>query len=256
MKFIKTAFALMVFGAALAFPAIAQETEEMDAKERFEFEQRIRDYILANPEIIAQAIQILNDRADAASRESNKQALLKNRELLLNDPLSIVLGNPLGDVTLVEFYDYRCPYCRDVHEKVKRLLASDPGVRLVLKQFPVKDRPGETPVSLISARLAKVAHEQGVFEAFHDAMFEAEPPLTRDRVFQIARDAGVNMDKILDQMSNPEITRHLRETMILANAIGATGTPTFVMGEFVIPGAIDFEVFQQLVEYTRTQKAD
>ncbi len=109
MKFIKTAFALMVFGAALAFPAVAQETGEMDAKERFEFEQRVRDYILANPEIIAQAIQILNDRADAASRESSKQALLKNRELLLNDPLSIVLGNPEGDVTLVEFYDYRCP---------------------------------------------------------------------------------------------------------------------------------------------------
>lgn len=256
MKFIKTAFALLVFGAALAFPAIAQETEEMDAKERFEFEQRVRDYILANPEIIAQAIQILNDRADAASRESNKQALLKNSDLLLNDPLSIVLGNPEGDVTLVEFYDYRCPYCRQAHEKIKQLLASDPGVRLVLKQFPVKDRPGETPVSLISARLAKVAHEQGVFEAFHDAMFEAEPPLTRARVFQIARDAGVNMDKILDQMSNPEITRHLRETMILANAIGATGTPTFVMGEFVIPGAVEYEIFLQLVEYTRTQKAD
>lgn len=256
MNIFQKAFALMVFGAALAFPAIAQETEDQEAKERFEFEQRVRDYILANPEIIAQAIQILNDRADAASRESNKQALLKNRELLLNDPLSIVLGNPEGDVTLVEFYDYRCPYCRDSHAKINQLLASDPGVRLVLKQFPVKDRPGETPVSLISARLAKVAHEQGVFEAFHDAMFEAEPPLTRDRVFQIARDAGVNMDKILDQMSNPEITRHLRETLILANAIGATGTPTFVMGEFVIPGAIDFEVFQQLVEYTRTQRVD
>ncbi len=127
---------------------------------------------------------------------------------------------------------------------------------MVLKQFPVKDRPGETPVSLISARLAKVAHEQGVFETFHNAMFEAEPPLTRARVFQIAEAAGVNLDKILDQMSNPEITRHLRETLILANAIGATGTPTFVLGEFVIPGIIDFEVFQQLVEYTRAQRVD
>lgn len=256
MKFIKTAFALMVFGAALAFPAIAQEAEDIEAKERFEFEQKVRDYILANPEIISQAIQILNERADAASKESTKQALLKNRALLLNDPLSIVLGNPNGDVTLVEFYDYRCPYCRDSHKQVKALLASDPGVRLVLKQFPVKDRPGETPVSLISARLAKVAHEQGVFEAFHDAMFEAQPPLTRDRVFKIAEKAGVNLNKIMDQMSNPKITQHLRETLILANAIGATGTPTFVMGEIVIPGAVEFEIFQQLVEFTRSQKTD
>ncbi|MEE8294543.1 MAG: DsbA family protein [Sphingomonadales bacterium] len=256
MQFIKTVFTLFIFGAALAFPALAQETEDLDAKERFEFEQKVREFILANPEVIAEAIRILNERADAASKESTKLALLKNRELLINDPLSIVLGNPEGDVTLVEFYDYRCPYCRDSHEKILRLLASDPGVRLVLKQFPVKDRPGETPVSLISARLAKVAHEQGVFEAFHNAMFEAQPPLTRDRVFQIATRAGVSMDKILDQMSNPLITKHLRETMILANAIGATGTPTFVMGEFVIPGAVDYEIFLQLVEYTRSQKVD
>lgn len=256
MKFFIKAFALIIFGAALTFPVIAEEAEDQETKERFEFEQKVKEYILANPEIIAQAIQILNDRADAASKESSKQALLKNRDLLLNDPLSIVLGNPNGDVTLVEFYDYRCPYCRDVHAKINQLLASDPGVRLVLKQFPVKDRPGETPVSLISARLAKVAHEQGVFEAFHDAMFEAQPPLTRDRVFQIAEQSGVNLDKILDQMSNPKITQHLRETLVLANEIGATGTPTFVMGEFVIPGAVEYEIFLQLVEYTRSQKAD
>jgi protein-disulfide isomerase len=253
MKNLMNIFAVLAF-VFVGSTGFASENQTDEAQARYEFEQKVREYILANPEIIAEAIQILNDRAEAASRESTKQAIIKNRALLENDPLSIVLGNPNGDVTLVEFYDYRCPYCRESHEKIIALMKSDPSIRLVLKQFPVKDRPGETPVSLISARLAMVAHEQGVFEAFHDALYAAEPPLTRDRVFEIATEAGMDLSRIQDQMSNPEITQHLRETLVLAREIGATGTPTFVMGEIVIPGMVDLEVLQQLVDYTRNQQ--
>ncbi len=256
MSTVLKALVLVCFGMGLILPALADEAEDARVKEQFEFEQKVRDYILRNPEIIADAIKILNDRAETASKESSKQAIRKNHDLLNNDPLSIVLGNPKGDVTLVEFYDYRCPYCRESHEKILKLMENDPGVRLVLKQFPVKDRPGETPISLISARLAKVAADQGKFLAFHDAMFRADPPLTEDRVYAIAKSAGVNLDNIQSDMANPEITKHLRETLILANEIGATGTPTFVMGDIMIPGMVDYEIFQQLVDYTRKQKQD
>lgn len=259
MKIFKFFLGLFLFSALAQTPAYAQNEKaaaEAEAKAQYEFEEKVREFILSNPEIIGEAIRILNERAEAASRESTKKALAENRELLEQDPLSIVLGNPEGDVTLVEFYDYRCPYCRESHADLNRLLEADPGVRLVLKQFPVKDRPGETPVSLISARLAMVARDQGVFRAFHNAMFEAEPPLTEETVFEIARNVGVDLNGLQDTMSAPEITRHIRETFTLASEIGATGTPTFVMGDIVIPGMVGFDILQQLVAYTRGQKAD
>jgi len=252
---------LVYFFAGLGFllaqtgVSVAQEDADAEAIKRYEFEQLVKDYILNNPEIIAEAIRILNDRADAASRESTKQAILKNHDLLENDPLSVVLGNPEGDVTLVEFYDYRCPYCRESHERVLKLIETDPGVRVVLKQFPVKDRPGERPISLISARIAMIAHDKGLFLPFHDAMYKAEPPLTEARVFEIAGEVGLDVDALKEEMTNPKITRHLRETLVLASEIGVTGTPTFVMGDIMIPGMVDFEILQQLVDYTRTQRA-
>lgn len=251
-----TPFFRALGGAMLAFmlplmiaaPAAAQTFDE---NQKREIEDIVRDYILENPEIIAEAVKILQERADNAQLESTRQAIIENRDLLENDPLSIVLGNPDGDITIVELYDYRCPYCREIHGDLNRLIEQDKGIRLVLKQFPVKDRVGETPVSLISARLAQVAARHGVFEEFHNAMFDAEPPLTEAKVFAIAEQVGLDPDTIQDEMQAPEVTQHIRETLRLANDLGSTGTPTFVIDDYMIPGLISFDNLVEFIGYVR-----
>ena len=240
----------------LALPLGTSVAEEKAELTKAEIEDIVRNYILENPEIIAQAVMILQDREEVRAREETKVALAKNHDLLYDDPLSIVLGNPEGDVTLVEFYDYRCPYCRESHTALVELLAEDKNLRIVLKQFPVKDQPGEVPVSQISARLALAAEEQGLFPAFHDAMFSAKPPLTKSRVFAIAAEVGMDMEQVENALKNPNFTRHIRQTMTVASEIGATGTPTFVIGTYVIPSRLDADDLRKAIAYVRQEKAD
>ena len=231
--------------------SFASSAEEVEITTTEQIEDIVRNYLLEHPEVIAEAVAILQARAEAAAHEANRAALHKNRDLLENDPLSIVAGNPNGDVTLVELYDYRCPYCRQSHESIMRLIEEDENLKIVFKQFPVKDRPGETPVSLISARIAMAAEKQGLFLPFHDAMFTAEPPLSERKVYEIAKEVGIDVDRALQDMKDPVITQHLRETLILASEIGATGTPTFVVGDYLIPGMVDYDVLKQLIDITR-----
>ena len=244
-------YALIMFLTALILAVPAANAQGEDELDKTRIEEIVRNYILENPEIIAEAVQILQERAERASQEASRAAIIKNQALLLNDDLSITAGNPEGDVTLVEFYDYRCPYCRASHESISRLLAEDENLRIVFKQFPVKDQPGEVPVSLISARMAMAAKEQGLFLPFHDAMFSAEPPLSEAKVYEIAARIGLDMEQLDQDMRDPEITRHLRQTLVLASEIGATGTPTFVIGEVLIPGMVDYDTLKEFITYTR-----
>ncbi len=247
-----------VLFAALLLPALppyAAFAGEGEALNKEQIEEIIRNYILENPEIITEAVFILQEREEQRTREAAQVALANNHDLLFNDELSIVVGNPEGDVTLVEFYDYRCPYCRQSHAAVMQMLEEDKNLRLILKQFPVKDQPGEVPVSLISARMAMAAKKQGLFLPFHDAMFLAEPPLTERKVYAIAEEVGLDLERLEKDMRDPEFTEHLRQTLTLASEIGATGTPTFVIGRYVIPSMLDAEILRQIIDLTRESQA-
>jgi len=244
-RILLSAFLLFALPQNFSFAGAA---EVLDKEQ---IEQIVRDYILENPDIIAEAIMILQDREDQRQREATTAALASNHNLIYNDPLSIVLGNPEGDVTLVEFYDYRCPYCRESHGAVMQMLEEDNNLRLILKQFPVKDQPGDVPVSLISARMVMAAEKQGLFVPLHDALFKADPPLTERKVYAIAEEIGLDMEKLAQDMRDPMITEHLRQTLTLASEIGATGTPTFVIGGYVIPSLLDAKTLRQIIGITR-----
>ena len=235
-------FLLAGFGPA---PAAAEELD------RAKVEEIVRSYLLEHPEVIMEAVGVLQQRTERAAFEKNRQAILANRDALVHDPLSIVIGNPDGDVTLVEFYDYRCPYCREMHAKVAALIARDPKLRVVLKQYPIKDYPGETPVSLISAKAALAAEKQEKFVAFHDALFKAEPPLTEQRVYSLAASVGLNVARLKKDMNAPVVTQHVRETLLLADTLGIDGTPTFIVGDVLIPGVVEVEVLEHFVARAR-----
>ncbi|MCH8323150.1 MAG: thioredoxin domain-containing protein [Proteobacteria bacterium] len=247
----------ILFAAVLLLtpPSGAVLAGEEESLSKQQIEEIIRNYILENPEIITQAVLILREREEQRTREAVQLALADNHDLLFNDELSIVVGNPEGDVTLVEFYDYRCSFCRQSHGAVMQMLEEDKNLRLVLKQFPVKDQPGEVPVSLISARLAMAAEKQGLFLPFHDAMFLAEPPLTERKVYAIAKEVGLDLERLEKDMREPAFTEHLRQTLTLASEIGATGTPTFVIGGYVISSMLDAKILRQIIGLTREVQA-
>lgn len=242
----------LMFACVLALFAAAPASAQDQPLTRENVEQIIREYLLENPEILAEAFDVLQERSQRAAFEAAQAAIREHAELLFNDPNSVVIGNPEGSVNLVEFYDYRCPYCREVHGDINRLIEQNPDLRVVMKQFPVKDSPGETPVSLIAARAAMAAEKQGKFMPFHDALFEAPRPLTESDVYAVAEAAGLDVARLKEDMQAAAITQHIRDSLFLANELGINGTPSFVVGDVLIPGLVSYDILDQFVDYART----
>src|ERR671919_854582 len=168
---------LAVLGAAVSSLAVDVSAQRAVSKPELDaFEQRVRDYLLKHPEVIMEALQILQARQKAAEAENLKRAIAERSEEILNDPAAPVGGNPSGDVTLVEFFDYNCPYCRRVAPTVVELGESDPDLRPVYKEYPILG-----PGSQFAARAALASRRQGKYVAFHNALMHATEQLTRAR---------------------------------------------------------------------------
>ncbi|MSP67854.1 MAG: DsbA family protein, partial [Alphaproteobacteria bacterium] len=169
-------------------------------------------------------------------------------EELTADPASPVLGNPKGDVTVVEFSDYRCGYCKSVHPTLMELLKRDGNVRLVIKEFPILG-----PESVEAAKAALAANRQGKFAAVNERLMAFKGQLTRDAILQVAREAGVDVKRLQADMEAPEIMQALQRNRKLASKLEINGTPGFVIGQKVVPGAIPLEQFEELVKAARAR---
>jgi protein-disulfide isomerase len=230
-------------GAAIAQPGppMSSKTAELDP-----FEQRVREYLLKNPEVIMEALQILQERQRAAEAEGLRRTIAERSEAILNDPAAPVGGNPAGDVTLVEFFDYNCPYCRRVAPTVTQLEEADPDLRLVYKEYPILG-----PGSQFAARAALASRRQGKYVAFHNALMHATEQLTRDTVMEVARTVGLDTVRLEQDMQDPAIQEAIARNLQLADALGITGTPSFIIGEEVVPGAVDLRTLQSLITRAR-----
>jgi len=248
---IATAARLLLAGAVWpASNALTQQAvpEEPPSSERSldPFEQKVREFLLNNPEVIVEAMQILQERQRAAEAENLKRAIAARRDDLLGDPDAPVGGNPSGDVTLVEFFDYNCPYCRRVAPTVVELEEADPDLRLVYKEFPILG-PGST----FAARAALASRKQGKYLAFHNALMQAREQLAKDQVKKIAAAVGLDTDRLQEDMNDPAIEQTIQRNLDLANALGITGTPSFVIGDQVVPGAADLRTLQRMIAHAR-----
>jgi protein-disulfide isomerase len=226
---------------AQAAPPMSSEAAELD-----EFERRVRDYLLKNPEVVMEALQILQARPPAAEAENLKRTIAERGEEILNDPATPVGGNPAGDVTLVEFFDYNCPYCRKVAPTMVDLEQSDPDLRLVYKEFPILG-----PGSQFAARAALASQRQGKYVPFHNALMQATEQVTEETVMRIAREVGLDTEQLRADMQDPAIQEAIGRTLQLANALGITGTPSFIIDEEVVPGAVDLRTLQSLIARAR-----
>lgn len=231
---------VVALSVALPLQAAAQDLAE----------DRVRELVLEtireNPEIVMEAVAILESRQAEAQAASQTEMLARERDTLERDPNAPVLGNPDGDVTVVEFFDYNCPYCRRAKPEIEGLLEADPNVRLVYREWPIL---GEG--SVFAARAALAAREQGLYEEFHWAMMGMNGRADEASVLRIARETGLDIAQLRRDMEAREIEAHIQTSMRLAQALGITGTPSFVIGDALVPGVVDADQLQTLVSDAR-----
>lgn len=215
-------------------------------------EDRVRELVLEtireNPEIVMEAVAILERRQADAQAQAQAQVLENERDLLERDPNAPILGNPDGDVTIVEFFDYNCPYCRRVKPEIEALLADDPNVRLVYREWPIL---GEG--SVFAARAALAAREQDLYEEFHWALMGMNGRAEEVAVMRLAEEVGLDLVQLRRDMAAPEIEEHIATSMRLSQALGFNGTPSFVIGEALVPGLVQREQLQALVAQVRDE---
>lgn len=202
---------------------------------RGEIETVVREYILTHPEIIPEAMQNLQ-------RKEGEQALASVRGDVTKPFPGAILGNPDGKVTLVEFSDFACGYCRASVADIKRLLADNPDLRIVMRELPILSEQ-----SAAAARMALAAAEQGKYEAFHDAMFAAGRP-GPDTIESAARNAGLDLEKARKAAASDRIEQELASNMALARQLGFSGTPSWVVGDQLITGAVGAEALAKAVK--------
>ncbi|MCB1349888.1 MAG: DsbA family protein, partial [Maritimibacter sp.] len=218
------------------------------------FGEAVRAYLLENPEVIMEAVAVL-ERRDAAAQVANDAALVStNYSEIFEDPMSHVGGNPDGDVTFVEFVDYKCGYCRKAFPELQALLEADGNIRLVLKEFPIL---GEE--SLLGARYAVSAKLIGGDEAYgplHDAMMTMRGNITADSLVALADDLGLDGAAYLDGMSDPQVDAVIAANHDLASRLQISGTPTFVIGEQLVRGYVPLEAMADIVAELRETQAN
>jgi len=211
-----------------------------------EFERRVRDYILDNPDVVMEAARRFEQRQRAAE-EGEATAVLKTRsEEILRDRDSPVGGNPNGDVSLVEFFDYNCPYCRQVTPIMAEAETADPKLRVVYKEFPILG-----PNSTFSAKAALAVHRQGKYVAFHKEMMLDRGVANEAKVLRIAAKIGVDAERMKSDMNDPAIAAMVERNLALAQALRINGTPGFVIGDQIARGAVDLKTLQSLIQEAR-----
>ncbi len=236
---------------AMARPGIAQQAEPVfDARQSEAIEKLVRDYLLEHPEVLIEALRAYEQRQQAAEAERLRAAILAEAAALKDDPDAPVIGNPEGDVTLVEFFDYRCPYCKRASGTVIQLMEEDPELRVVMKEFPILSQE-----SVRAARIALAAGRQGKYESFHFALMENGGSFSDAEIFAVAESVGLDEARLRADMQDPAIEAALRRTNALAERLGVTGTPAFIVGDTLIPGAVGIDQLRALVAETRAEQS-
>lgn len=228
-----------------AQPVLAQDALFNEAETKG-IEEIVRAYLLEHPEVIRDAIEALQAKEQAAKADKQAGALVAHKDRLLADPASPVAGNPMGDVTIVEFFDYKCPYCKRVTPALAELIEADKGVRVVFKEFPIL---GES--SLLAARAALAAQMQDRYFDFHNALMAHRGTIDDAAIGTIAESLGMDAAKLRADMKAPEVDQQLADNHALAQAMAIRSTPTFVIGDQIVPGAISIDDMKALIAAAR-----
>ena len=237
-----------VFASVIALPlmsiglATTPATADIDQKDRAEMQQVIEQYIQNNPEVLRDALMTLAAREEA---ERVRAGIM----LVRNDDGDPVMGNPNGRVTVYEFSDYNCGYCKRMFAPIMQMLAANDDVRIVVKEFPILSQS-----SVTAAKAGIAAQKQGQFKSFHTEMMTHRGQVNDSSIMQAAGAAGLDLSQLEQDMDSPETTAIIARTRSAAAALGINGTPGLVIGDTVIPGAIGIKELQTVINEERTKQ--
>lgn len=228
--------AVLVLGVFAALPFGAASSEPFSTEKRDAIRKIIKDYLMANPEVLRDALVELEKRQQAERVAQSSALIGKNAEAMFKSQHTYVAGNPDGDITLVEFFDYNCGFCKRSMDSVIGLIESDPNIRIVMREFPILGQG-----SLIAARAALASRKQNKYWAFHVALMKAGSLQNEAQVMRVAKSVGLDTGKLGKDMDDPQIVLSIKEGYELAEALGIQGTPTFVLDDQIIPNATNIQ---------------
>lgn len=227
-------------------PYAAAEGSFSDAQKK-EIGDVVRQYLMENPEVLLDVSKALEAKQQEAEADQRKDALSANAKAIFHDPNDYVAGNPKGDVTLVEFFDYNCGWCKKGFPEVMSLLDKDKNLRIVLKEFPIFG--GDSDYAALAALAAK---KQNKYWELHTALFAHEGKVTKEAVDQIAAEQGLDLEKLRADMKSPEIAKMIADTRQIAQALAINGTPAFIIDEKVSPGYLPADALAAIITEVRT----
>ena len=239
----RRAFLLAAAGLVAGGPALAQSFTDA---QRDEIVSILREALRRDPSILRDAFAAIQAAEERERSEAQRAGIVAHRAALFDNPGDPVRGNPRGDVTIVEFFDVRCPYCKRLHEDMEQLIRRDRNVRVVMKDIPILG-----PQSVLAARALLAAQRQGKYAELHDALMRMRGEPTEAAIRAEAQRAGLDVPRLLREMDDPAIARRIEANLALSRALRIEGTPALVIGETLIPGAVPLAQLEALVAQER-----
>jgi len=241
--------AALLFSAPV-FAADATPAPAFTDAQKSEIESIIKDYLVnQHPEVMAEGLQNLQHKEQADAEAKSKSEVNNARDRVYNDPHSPAVGNLKGDLTLVEFFDYSCGYCKMSEEPLEKLIKEDKGLKVIYKDFPILG-----PVSVEAAKAGLASVKQGKFEAFHNALMSKKDHPTSEMIYATAKDVGLDVEKLKKDMTDSSVLDEINANLKLGQDIGVRGTPMFIIGDNIYPGALQYDQMKQAVTEARAKK--
>jgi protein-disulfide isomerase len=234
-----------------ARPAMAQEFSPV---QKNEIETIIRDYIVSHPEVLQEAIAELDKRQAAADTEKARATIASNAETLFNSSRQVVLGNAKGDVTMVEFFDYNCGFCKRALPDMVELLKDDAKLKIVLKEFPVLG-PGSVEAAKVAVAVRMQDKTGKKYLDFHQKLLGGRGQADKARALAVAKEVGMDMTRLDKDLASDEVKVSIEESLKLAESLGLNGTPSYIIGNDVVIGAVGLDALRSKVSFARCGKA-
>ena len=243
-KFVQIAISVFIGTTILSDTAFGQDA--MSAEEKQAINTLIETYIMENPEVILKSIEGMRERAQLREEEEAKKNIIALKDEIMYNPADPIAGNPDGDLTVVEFFDYRCGYCKQFFTELSALIEEDENLRVVFKELPILG-----PASELAAKAALAATEQGLYLEFHSAMMNAKGSFTERRVFAIAEEVGLDIPRLRKDMESSTVQTVLDDAKNLADQLSVSGTPAIIVGSNLVRGAISKDRLKAMVTAAR-----
>lgn len=238
---------------AIALPQ-ASRADEFSGTQRGEIERIVRDYLIAHPEVLQEAMAELEKRQTAAESEKHKVAVKQHAQALFSSPHQVVLGNSQGNVTFVEFFDYNCGYCKRAMDDMLTLMKGDSNLKVVLKEFPVLG-PGSLEAAQVAVAVRMQDKTGKKYLEFHQKLLGGRGQANKALALAVAKDIGMNMAQMEKDLNSPEVKATMEESFKLAEALGLNGTPSYVIGSDVVIGAVGLPALREKINNARCGKA-